>query len=138
MREVKEKKKSESKKEVKAISPKKLTPRQMALKAAEFADDKKALDIIIFDVRKLTTVTDFFCICHGTSDRHAKTIAEDIIEQFKKNGHIPLASEGFSTCQWIVVDFADIVVHVFQKDARDYYNLEGIWGDAPVVKAKVS
>ena len=110
-----------------------MTAGNMVLKAVKLALDKKALEPVIYDVRKLTTVTDFFLICHGASDRNVKAIADNIVEEFKKLGYYAVSAEGYALCQWIVIDYSDIVIHIFQKDTRDYYNLEGIWGDAKTI-----
>ena len=122
-----EKKKAEKKK------AKPMTPKQMVLKASKIALDKKALEPVLYDVRKVTSVADYFFICHGTSDRNVRGIADNIIEEFKKLGVYANSADGFELCQWIVIDYGDVVLHIFQKDTRDYYNLEGIWGDAKTV-----
>jgi len=124
---------SAEKKKVEKKRAKPMTPKQMVLKASTFAIDKKAVAPLLYDVRKITNVTDFFFICHGVSDRNVKGIAENILEEFKKLGIYAISAEGFDLCQWIVIDYVDIVIHVFQKDTREYYNLEGIWGDAKTV-----
>ena len=115
-----------------------MTPKQMVLKASKLAIDKKAVDPILYDVRKITSVADFFFICHGTSDRNVKGIAENILEEFKKIGVYAISAEGFALCQWIVIDYGDVVIHIFQQDTREYYNLEGIWGDAKMLDVSES
>lgn len=125
---------SAEKKKIEKKKAKPMTAKQMVLNASKIAIDKKALEPILYDVRKITSVADFFFICHGTSDRNVRGIADNIIEEFKKLGIHAISAEGFALCQWIVIDYGDVVLHIFQKDTRDYYNLEGIWGDAKMVE----
>jgi len=100
--------------------------------------DKKAEEPVIFDVQKITSIADYFLICHGNSDRQVKAIAENIIEQFKNIGINSFAREGFEGSNWIVIDYSDLLVHVFRKEERRYYNLEGLWGQSPKVKIRGS
>ncbi|OGL40992.1 MAG: ribosome silencing factor [Candidatus Schekmanbacteria bacterium RIFCSPHIGHO2_02_FULL_38_11] len=104
------------------------------MQAVQFALDKKAEEPVVFDVRKFTSIADYFFICHGNSDRQVKAITENIIEQFKNTGIKHLSAEGFGQCTWVILDYSDVIVHVFRKEERDYYNLEGLWGDATRVK----
>jgi len=108
--------------------------RELALKAAQLADDKKALDIKILDLREMTTMTDYFIICTGEVDEHVKAIVKSIerglIESDNfKAWHI----EGYSNANWVVMDYYDLVVHIFNPGSRDYYKLEKLWGDAPTI-----
>ncbi|RMF94434.1 MAG: ribosome silencing factor [Candidatus Schekmanbacteria bacterium] len=121
-------------KKIKKKRSESLTSKQIVLKAAEFALEKKALDPVLYDVRKITSIADYFFICHGSSDKNVKSIAENIVEEFKKRGIYAISVDGFLLCQWIVIDYGDVVIHIFQKETRDYYNLEGIWGDAKTLK----
>lgn len=95
--------------------------------------EKKGLEIVILDLAKLnSTVCDFFVICHGTSRTHAHALAESIEEHVKKaTGAFPKRREGFANAEWILLDYLDIVVHVFQEPVRNFYKLEGLWADAP-------
>lgn len=95
--------------------------------------EKKGLDIVILDLAKLnSTVCDFFVICHGTSRTHAHALAGSVEEQVKKaTGLLPRRREGFANAEWILLDYLDIVVHVFQEPVRNFYKLEGLWADAP-------
>ncbi|MFP4546756.1 MAG: ribosome silencing factor [Fidelibacterota bacterium] len=109
--------------------------RDLALKAAQLADDKKAIDIKILDLREMTTMTDFFIICTGEVDEHVKAIVKSIerglIESDNfKAWHI----EGYNNAKWVVMDYFDFVVHIFNPDSRDYYKLEKLWGDAPIIE----
>jgi ribosome-associated protein len=95
--------------------------------------EKKGLEIVILDLAKLnSTVCDFFVICHGTSRPHAHALAESVEEQVKKaTGLFPRRREGFANAEWILLDYLDIVVHVFQEPVRNFYKLEALWADAP-------
>ena len=93
------------------------------------AIDKKAGRIVIFDVRGLSSLTDFFMICHGTSEAQVKAIVDNIR---KGTENKPRHLEGYENQNWILLDYFDIVVHVFKKDERDYYELERLWADAPI------
>ncbi len=109
--------------------------RELALKAAQLADDKKALDIKILDLREMTTITDFFIICTGEVEEHVKAIVKSIerglIESDNfKAWHI----EGYNNAKWVVMDYFDFVVHIFNPDSREYYKLEKLWGDAPIIE----
>lgn len=100
--------------------------------AAEAASDKKAIDIVAVDVAELLVVTDYFVICTGNTDRQVRTIAEEIEDQVRERcGIKPIGREGAAEGKWILLDFVDVVVHVFQPAERDFYRLERLWGDAP-------
>ena len=93
------------------------------------AIDKKAGRIVIFDVRGLSSLTDFFIVCHGTSEAQVKAIVDNIR---KGTENKPRHLEGYENQNWILLDYFDVVVHVFKKDERDYYELERLWADAPM------
>ncbi|HEX5131211.1 MAG TPA: ribosome silencing factor [Candidatus Krumholzibacteria bacterium] len=103
-----------------------------ARKVARFAWEKKAEDIMIMDLRKVTDMTSFFVLCSGNSGTQVKAIADSIQEQARKAGLEIYAVEGYDSQRWILIDMIDIVVHVFLPDVRAYYQLERLWGDAPV------
>ncbi len=105
---------------------------EWALIAAEAASDKKAADIVAIDVAELLVVTDYFVICTGRTDIQVKAIAEEVEDALRERGGIkPIGREGFEEGRWVLLDFADLVVHVFQPDEREFYRLEKLWGDAP-------
>jgi ribosome-associated protein len=108
------------------------TGEELARLVAEYADDKKAQDIVELDLREVVGYTDYFVICTGTSDRQVKAI-HDGIHLGMKNEHdtLPRRVEGVSEAKWILMDYLDCVVHVFTPDTRDYYRLEQLWGDVP-------
>ena len=95
----------------------------------DLAIDKKAGRIVIFDVRGLSSLTDFFMVCHGNSEAQVKAIVDNIR---KGTENKPRHLEGYENQNWILLDYFDIVVHVFKKDERDYYELERLWADAPI------
>jgi ribosome-associated protein len=105
---------------------------QLADWIAGYAADKKAVDPIVLDLRGVIGYTDFFMICSGNTDRQAKAI-HDGIHLGMKNDHglLPKRVEGVSEARWILMDYLDVVVHVFTPEARDYYRLEQLWGEAP-------
>lgn len=100
--------------------------------------EKKGIEIICLNLAKInSTVCDYFVVCHGTSNTHVSAIAESIEEQVSKNtGLKPRRKEGFANAEWILLDYLDVVVHVFQEHVREYYNLEDLWADAPKLNIK--
>lgn len=95
--------------------------------------NKKAIDITVMDVSDLTTLTDFFVICSGTSDTQIKAIADSVEEALlKQTGEKPWKKEGIQARNWIILDFINIVVHVMSKEKREYYSIERVWNDARV------
>ena len=106
---------------------------QLARHLVDVASDKKASDVVLLNVSELTTIADYFVICSGTSERQVQGIAEAILEAGKAEARRPLGVEGASAGRWILVDFGDVIAHVFAPEEREYYKLERLWGDAPVV-----
>lgn len=113
-----------------------ITPRNLAKRAARVAHELKATDIVILDVRKLCDITDFFLICTADNRRHLRAIHRRLTEEVKALGTLPPRSEGQEGSAWILLDCYDIVVHLFDPDARRFYDLELLWGDAPRVTWK--
>jgi ribosome-associated protein len=101
---------------------------ELARKLARMIDQKKGEEIVIFDLQGLSPITDHFVIATGLSEVHVKTIAEHLTEQER-----PQHSEGMEASSWVLLDFIDVIVHIFSKDAREFYGLERLWGDAPTV-----
>jgi ribosome-associated protein len=111
--------------------------KKLALLCRELADNKKAEDILILDVRKLSSVTDYFVIATGTSEPHLRAILEEITDGLVKgHGVSPQAVDGALQTAWMVLDYFDVIVHVMRRDIRERYNLEGLWNDAPALKPK--
>lgn len=104
------------------------------LAAAEASAAKKAERIVILDISELLAITDFFLICSGNTERQVATIAEEIERRLQQDkGRKPVRREGHREARWVVLDYVDFVVHVFHQEDRDYYDLERLWSDAPVV-----
>lgn len=103
----------------------------------EFADNKKAENIVILDVRELSSVADYFVICSGTSEPHLRAIADEIVTRLRDEHEVrPRAVDGTLQTAWVVMDFFDVIVHVMKKDVRERYDLEALWGDAPRIKPR--
>ena len=102
-------------------------------RASELAADRKAADMLVMDLRGISNATDYFLVASGTSDMHVRAIAEHIIEELKKEGVRASHVEGLRTGRWVLIDYIDFVIHVFHPAARDFYQLERLWGDAPTL-----
>jgi len=107
-----------------------LTAKQLAREIANLTLTKKASDVAILDLRKITTMTDFFVICSGDSDTQVKAIADAVMEGMEKKGVRAWHNEGYTALNWVLLDYVDVVVHIFHKNTRNFYNLERLWGDA--------
>ncbi len=99
--------------------------------AVEAVVDRKGLDVTVLDLRGLSDATDWFLIASGTSDIHVRSVAEHVLEAMRERGHRPSHVEGLRGGRWVLIDFIDFVVHVFHPAAREFYQLERLWGDAP-------
>jgi ribosome-associated protein len=112
-----------------------ITPEAIARSITEFAADLKALEIVQIDLREMVSYTDYFVICSGRSDRQCKAI-HDAIHLGMKQRHalLPRRVEGVSQAHWILMDYLDVIVHVFTPQTREYYGLEQLWGEAPVLE----
>lgn len=111
-----------------------LTSEKLVKLCREIALGKKAEDAMILDVRKVSSVADFFLICTGTSEPHLKAIADEIARRLRDEGIRPRHRDGFPTSRWVVMDFNDVLVHIFHPELRQRYSLEDLWGDAKRVK----
>tara|TARA_X000000368_G_scaffold386589_1_gene346656 strand:- start:391 stop:747 length:357 start_codon:yes stop_codon:yes gene_type:complete len=100
--------------------------------------DKKAIEINIIDVKKLTSLTDTFIVCSSNSEPQTKAIISHITDTLSSDNVKPLHIEGYENSKWILIDYADIVINIFDKETRDYYNIERLWGDAKIKKIKES
>ena len=109
-----------------------MTPELLAEAIAAQALDKKAIDVVILDLRGVAGYTDYFVICSGNTDRQTKAIHDAIHMELKKqHGVLPRRVEGLTEARWILMDYLDVVVHVFTPETRDFYRLESLWGDVP-------
>lgn len=115
--------------------PKKINldePESLAGFLAKLILKKKGEDIKVLDLREITPVADFFIICTASSNIHAKAIADNLIVESKKKDAKPWHNEGYGNLSWVLLDYVDVVVHIFLKETRRFYNLEGLWADAGI------
>lgn len=98
--------------------------------AVEAAQEKKAADILVLDLRGLASFTDYFLVCSGTSHRQLESIADEVVSSLRALSKKPSHVEGYPRGEWILMDYVDFVVHIFTPASRDYYDLERLWGDA--------
>ena len=111
----------------------KLESRETALLCVRYALEKKAYDLLLLDVNASSSLADYFLICTGRSDTQVQAIANSIEGNLGKLGLRPISSEGYGPGQWVLIDYADVVVHIFNEPIRDFYNLERVWARAPVL-----
>jgi ribosome-associated protein len=111
--------------------------RKLALLCRRLAENRKAEEIVILDVRELSSVTDYFVLASGTSEPHLRAIVEEITDKLREDYNLrPRAIDGTFQAAWVVLDFFDVIVHVMRQDVRDRYDLETLWGDAPRVRLR--
>ena len=108
--------------------------RDFALTAAQVADERHCSNIVVLDLKGISPATDYFVIVTGTSDRQMRTVADEICEAAREHGLQRFGRAGFEQARWILLDFIDVVVHIFDSEYRDYYDLELLWGDAKRLK----
>lgn len=111
-----------------------LKPINIAKLAAKKAENKKAEDALILEMAKLTSFTDYFVIVSGNSNIHVKAITDFIIEELRKKKIVLNHMEGYQEATWVLLDYNEIIIHVFHKDVRKYYQIEELWGDAKEIK----
>lgn len=103
---------------------------ELAQRVVECSLTKKAQDVCLMDLRKLSSVTDYFIVCHGESDVQVRAIADAIVDGLEEEGIRVWHREGYEYLHWVLLDYVDVVVHIFQKEVRQFYGLERLWGDA--------
>ena len=109
--------------------------KKLAMLCRDLADNKKAEDLLVMDVKNISSITDYFVIASGSSEPHLRATSEEITETLKdEHGIIPSAQDSNLQTGWVVIDFFDVIVHVMRSDVRKRYDLESLWGDAPQVK----
>ena len=109
--------------------------KKLAMLCRDLADNKKAEDLLVMDVKNISSITDYFVIASGSSEPHLRAISEEITETLKdEHGISPSAQDSNLQTGWVVIDFFDVIVHVMRSDVRKRYDLESLWGDAPQVK----
>lgn len=114
------------------VAPATLDVPAEVVRAAELLLDRKATDISLLDLRGISSAADYFLIASGRSDTHVSAIADHLVDEMKRSGSRPSGVEGLRGGRWVLIDFVDLVVHVFHPAARDFYQLERLWGDAPM------
>lgn len=111
--------------------------KKLAQLCRDYADNKKAENIVILDVRDLSSVTDYFVIASGTSEPHLRAVVNEITDRLREEHEVrPTRMDGSMQGAWVILDFFDVIVHVMRQDARERYDLEGLWGDAARMKPK--
>ena len=111
---------------------------EFALEAGKLAQERNCTDITVLDLRGKAPATDYFVIATGTSNRQIRTVADEISELARKNGRQRFGRAGYEQGRWVLLDFVDVVIHLFDAEYRDYYDLELLWGDAEKLKLKES
>ncbi|MEN8905032.1 MAG: ribosome silencing factor [Clostridiales bacterium] len=104
----------------------------IAKRIIDFLDSKKAIDIMRIEIKDISILGDYFIICSGNSTTHIKGLADELIKELKKNSIECLKKEGYESARWILVDYGDVIVHIFHKEDRKFYNLERIWADGKI------
>lgn len=110
-----------------------LTSKELALKAAEILSSKKAGDLKVLEIKELTTICDYFVICSGTSTPHIKALCDETERVLAENYGLKCRSEGYGPANWLLMDYGNVVVHIFNKESLDFYGLERLWADAPEI-----
>ncbi len=105
-----------------------------AVLIADAAQERKANDVVGLDVREISSFADTFVIATGTSDRHVRSVADSIEAALKTHGDPPMGIEGYDEGRWVLIDCGDTIVHIFQQEIRDHYDLERLWSDAPALE----
>lgn len=118
-------------------SKKPLTGKKKAVLAARCLESKKALDILLLDVSEITTIADYFIIATGEAKRHIKACSDYVDEVLSSKGENPHHLEGISNLEWVLMDYGDVIIHIFDKDSRLHFGLERLWGDAPEIDYRV-
>lgn len=110
-----------------------MEPKDFAYKITDLIFGKKGHDVKILDLRNLSSIADYFVICSADSDTQVKAIADEIDKELSKQGIKCSHKEGFNALNWVLLDYFDVIVHIFKNESRRYYNLEKLWGDAPTI-----
>lgn len=108
-----------------------MNTKEIAMKIAAAANDKKATDILLLNMEGLSPVTDYYVICSANNSMLVKTIADNIEDNLGKEAIFPTHKEGYADARWILLDYGDVVAHIFLEEERNFYNLEQLWADAP-------
>ncbi|MBP1999119.1 ribosome-associated protein [Paenibacillus shirakamiensis] len=111
-----------------------VSPKELLTIALEAADDKKASNIVALDLKEISSIADYFVICHGNSDTQVQSIASEVRKRVMEAGSTIRGMEGVNSARWVLMDLGDVIVHIFHRDEREYYNIERLWSDAKVVE----
>ncbi|WP_334075292.1 MULTISPECIES: ribosome silencing factor [Paenibacillus] len=111
-----------------------VSPKELLHIAVSAAEDKKAMNLVALDLKGISLIADYFVICHGNSDTQVQSIATEVRKRAQEAGATIRGIEGMNTARWVLMDLGDVVVHVFHRDEREYYNIERLWSDAKVVE----
>lgn len=111
-----------------------MNSKEMVEKAVSILEDKKARDIDTIDITDITILTDYFVICSGTSTTHIKSLADELDFKMAEAGYKHLHKEGYNSARWILLDYGDLVVHIFHEEDRKFYNLERLWRDGVITR----
>jgi ribosome-associated protein len=111
-----------------------LTPEQMMSLVVDAAEDKKAYNVVTLDLKGISLIADYFVICHGNSETQVQAIVNEARKRADENGIRVRGMEGMDTARWVLLDMGDVIMHVFHRDDREYYNIERLWSDAKVVE----
>ena len=112
----------------------KTNQKKMSKKISQLMIDKKAVDVTLIDLQKITTLTDYFIICTSESDPQTRAIFNHIKDELEKDNIKPWRTEGYEYLHWVVMDYINFVIHIFNKETREYYDFERLWGDAKIIK----
>ncbi|MDQ0090263.1 ribosome-associated protein [Paenibacillus anaericanus] len=110
-----------------------VSPEQLLNIAIQSAEDKKAMNIVALDLQGISLIADYFVVCHGNSDTQVQAIATEIRKRVHESGSVIRGIEGMDSARWVLMDLGDVVVHIFHRDEREFYNIERLWSDAKVV-----
>lgn len=109
------------------------TAKNLVSRAVHFAEEKNARDIVVCDIRKISLIADYFLICTGTTTVQVKSIADYLVEKLDEQNYMLLRQEGYKEGLWVLLDFGEVVIHIFQSELRDFYNLERLWRNSEQV-----
>jgi len=108
-----------------------MTSKEKAMKIAEILNEKKAEEIKVLEIKNLTTIGDYFVICNGTSSTHIKSLGDEVKQKLSEIDISALHNEGYNSASWLLMDFNDVIVHIFDRESLKFYDLERLWMDAP-------
>jgi ribosome-associated protein len=111
-----------------------MNPLEKAILCLKIIHERKAIDPVLFDVRELTSITDYFIVTSGSSNRQVQTIAKHVVRRMREEGLKVYGMEGEQQGHWVLIDYNDVVIHVFYQPVREFYDLEGLWAEAPRVE----